>query len=79
MITKNFYDKNVPTRNLMTTISGILLMSVNLVVSVLLLTGKVTQDQSQPLSDALTGIITVGGQLVGYITSIILMFKAKDA
>ena len=75
---KNFYDKSVPTRNLVTTITGILLMIVNLVVSILLATGKITQDQVQPLSDILTGIITVGGQFVGYVSALILMFRAVD-
>lgn len=75
---KAFYDKEVPSRNLVTTITGILLMVVNLVVTVLLAAGKVTQDQAQPLTDALTGIITVGGQLIGYVSSIILMFRAVD-
>ena len=77
-LAKNFYNKEVPTKNLVTTITGILLMLVNLVVTVLLAAGKITQDQSQPLSEALTGIITVGGQLVGYISAIVLMFKAVD-
>lgn len=75
---KAFYNKEVPSRNLVTTISGILLMVVNLVVTVLLATGKITQDQAQPLNEIFAGIIAVGGQLVGYITSLILMFKAKD-
>lgn len=75
---RNFYNKEVPSRNLVTTISGILLMAVQLVVTVLLATGKITQDQAQPLNEIFAGIIAVGGQLVGYITSLILMFKAKD-
>ena len=78
-VAKNFYNKDVPSRNLVTTISGILLLMANLVVTVLLATGKITSDQSQPLTDALAGIITVGGQLVGYVSSIILMFRAVDA
>lgn len=73
-----FYDKSVPTRNLITTISGILLMAINLIVSVLLATGKITTEQSQPLTDALAATVTAVTQIVGYVSSIILMFKAKD-
>jgi hypothetical protein len=75
---RNFYNKEVPSRNLVTTISGILLMAVQLVVTVLLAMGKITSDQVQPLNEIFTGIITIGGQLVGYVSALILMFKAKD-
>jgi hypothetical protein len=78
MSLKAVYDREAPTKNLVTTITGILLTVVSLVVSILLVSGKITQDQTQPLSDALTGIITVGGQLIGYISAVILIFKAKD-
>lgn len=79
MLPRVIYDKNVPSRNLVTTISGVLLMLANVVVTILLATGKIDQDQVEPLNAALTGIITVGGQLVGYVSSIILIFKATDA
>jgi hypothetical protein len=79
MSLKAFYDKKAPTRNLVTTITGLLLTLVSVVVSVLLISGKITQDQTEPLSAALTGIITVGGQLIGYVSAIVLMFKATDA
>jgi len=79
MSAKAFYDKSAPTRNLVTTISGILLMAANLVVTVLLATGKITSDEAQPLNEILAGIITVGGQLVGYVSALILMFKATDS
>lgn len=75
---KAFYNREVPSRNLVTTISGILLMVVQLVVTVLLATNKITSDQVQPLNEILSGIITVGVQLVGYVSALILMFKAKD-
>ena len=78
MSAKAFFDRSVPTRNLVTTISGILLMLANIVVTVLLTMGKITSDQAQPLNDILAGIVTVGGQLVGYVSALILMFKAKD-
>jgi hypothetical protein len=75
---KAVFDKKAPTKNLITTITGLLLTLVSVVVTVLLVSGKITSDQAKPLSDAFSGIVTVGGQLVGYISAIILIFKAKD-
>jgi hypothetical protein len=77
-ISKNFFNREVPTRNLITTISGILLMAVQLVITVLLVTGKITSDQVQPLNELLAGIIAAGTQIVGYVAALILMFRAKD-
>jgi hypothetical protein len=54
-------------------------MLANIVVTVLLTMGKITSDQAQPLNDILAGIVTVGGQLVGYVSALILMFKATDS
>lgn len=76
---KAIYDKSVPTRNLITTISGMAGLIISLVVSILIATGKVDETQSAPLSEALNGIVTAGVQIAGYITSLILIFKAKDA
>jgi hypothetical protein len=79
MISKNFYDKSVPTRNLVTTISGIAVMVINLVVSVLIAAGKVDQEQAAPLTDSLNGLVTIVAQAIGYVSAIILIFKSKDA
>ena len=79
MITKNFYDRSVPTRNLITTITGIDLMAINLIVSILLAAGKVTPEQAPVLTDTLGQIVTISSQLIGYISAIILMFKSTDA
>lgn len=76
---KALYDRSVPTRNLVTTISGIAGLVISLVVSVLIATGKVDQEQSAPLTEALDGIVTALVQIIGYITSLILIFKAKDS
>ena len=76
---KAIYDKSVPTRNLITTITGMAGLIISLVVSILIATGKVDETQSAPLSEALNGIVTAGVQIAGYITSLILIFKAKDA
>jgi len=77
-ISRNFYNREVPTRNLITTISGILLMAVQLIITVLLATGKIASDQVQPLNELLAGIIAAGTQIVGYVAALILMFRAKD-
>ena len=79
MITKNFYDRSVPTRNLITTITGIVLMAINLIVSILLAAGKATPEQAPVLTDTLGQIVTISSQLIGYISAIILMFKSTDA
>ena len=79
MITKNFYDRSVPTRNLITTITGIVLMAINLIVSILLAAGKVTPERAPVLTDTLGQIVTISSQLIGYISAIILMFKSTDA
>ena len=79
MITKNFYDRSVPTRNLITTITGIVLMAINLIVSILLAASKVTPEQAPVLTDTLGQIVTISSQLIGYISAIILMFKSTDA
>lgn len=76
--TRAFYDKAVPTRNLVTSFTGIALMVINLVVSVLLLTGKILPEQATPLNEALGAIVASVGQIVGYVSSIILMFRATD-
>lgn len=73
------YDKNVPSRNLITTISGMAGLVISLVVSVLIATNKVDQEQAVPLTDALNGVVTAGVQIAGYVTSLILIFKAKDS
>lgn len=76
---KAIYDKSVPTRNLITTITGMAGLIISLVVSILIATGKIDETQSAPLSEALNGIVTAGVQIAGYVTSLILIFKAKDA
>jgi hypothetical protein len=74
-MTKAFYDKSVPTRNLVTTITGIVLLVIQIIVSV----GWLSPEQGATLQTTVGGIITAGVQIVGYVASIILMFKATDA
>ena len=67
-ISKNIYDKSVPTRNLITTISGVIL----LVISGLSLFGILTTEQAASLSEYATMIVTA-------VAGIISIFKATDA
>ena len=67
-ISKNVYDKSVPTRNLITTISGVIL----LVISGLSLFGILTAEQAASLSEYSTMIVTA-------VAGIISIFKATDA
>jgi len=76
---KAIFDKSVPTRNLITTITGMAGLIISLIVSILIATGKIDETQSTSLSEALNGIVTAVVQIAGYVTSLILIFKAKDA
>jgi hypothetical protein len=75
MSAKAFYDKAVPTRNLVTTITGI----VTLVVTILGASGVITLDQQAELQGHAVTVVEAGALIWGAVTSIILMFKAKDA
>ncbi len=77
-MSRSFYSKEAPTNNLITTIIGLLVTASTLIVSVLQLSGKIEPSLVAPLNEALGQIIAVGGQLVGYIVGLVLMFKAKD-
>jgi len=65
--TKNFYNKNVPSKNLVTTISGIIV----LVISALSLFGVITAEQA-------TGLTQYATTIVSAVSGIILMFVAVD-
>jgi len=73
-LSKNFYNKAVPSRNLVTTITGI----ISAVLSILVLTGVLTPEQSGELSAHATTIVQAVTGVWGAITAIILMFKATD-
>ena len=74
-MTKAVYDKNVPTRNLVTTILGIL----GLVASILVGFGVVTPEQSTELTTQGTTIINAGFAIYTAVLSLISIFKATDA
>ena len=73
-LSRNVYDKDVPTRNLVTTITGIL----TLVLAVLVSFGVLTPEQSTELNSQALIIIQAVTGIWGAISAVILIFKAKD-
>lgn len=71
---KAVYDKEAPTKNLVTTITGI----IALVAAILVSAGVVTPEQSTGLQDNAINIVEAVSVIVNAITGIILVFKAKD-
>jgi len=67
MSAKAFYDKAVPTKNLISTISGVII----LVLSGLSLFGVITPEQQQTLG-------TYAIDLIGIVVGVINMFKLTD-
>jgi hypothetical protein len=68
MNTRNIYNKDVPTRNLVTTITGV----ITLVISGLTLFGILEAEQASSLGEYATMIVTA-------VAGIIAIFKAQDA
>jgi hypothetical protein len=73
-MTKAFYDKSVPTKNLISTISGI----VMLVISVLAGLGVFTPAQAEAATTHTTTLLTLAPDIIGAITGILAIFKMKD-
>jgi len=69
---RNFYDSKVPSRNLWTTIPGL----ITAILSILVMFGVFTSEQSQELNANLTNIIQFGSGIYAAVIAIILMFKA---
>ena len=74
MAFKAVYDKEAPTGNLVTTISGI----VTLVITLLVTFGVFTPEQAEGVTTQTTTLLTVIPQAVSAIAALILIFKAKD-
>ncbi len=72
---KALYDPKAPTGNLITTISGVLLLVITLLATI----GVITSEQATILSTQLGIATTAVTSLVGVVSAIILMFKATDA
>jgi hypothetical protein len=75
MSAKAFYDKAIPTKNLVTTITGI----ITLVLTILMSAGILTPEQQTELQANAFSIVDAVVLIWGAVSSIILMFKAKDA
>ena len=73
-MTKALFDKEAPTYNLVTTISGI----VTLVISILAAVGVFTPAQAEQATTHTTTLLTLAPQIIGAISGLILVFKAKD-
>jgi len=74
MMNKAFFDSEVPTKNLITTIMGV----VTLIIPILVIVGLISAEQSTGLQ---TNLGVIGDSIiaiVGAVSSLILMFKAKD-
>ena len=69
---RNFYDPKVPSRNLWTTIPGL----ITAILSILVMFGIFTPEQSQQLNTHLANIIQFGTGIYAAVIAIILMFKA---
>jgi len=71
---RNFYDSKVPTKNLLTTIPGL----ITLVLSLLVAFNVITIDQSGVLQTQLTSLLQAGTAAYLAVMAIIAMFKAAD-
>lgn len=71
---KAIYDKNAPTKNLVTTISGI----VTLLITILVSFGVFTPEQAGQVTEQTTTLLTLIPQIISAIAALILIFKAKD-
>jgi hypothetical protein len=72
---KALYDKAVPTKNLITTIAGV----VTLVITLLVTFGVFTPEQAAGVTVQTNVLLTAIPEIVSAIAALILIFKAKDA
>lgn len=71
---KAVYDKSAPTKNLVTTISGI----VTLIITLLVTFGVLTPQQASDITVQTSGLLIAVPQVISYVAALILIFKAKD-
>jgi hypothetical protein len=71
---KAFYDKNAPTKNLVTTITGIILLVVTILGSL----GVLTPEQSTEVQTQAGVVIGAVVQIISAVSALILMFRARD-
>jgi hypothetical protein len=72
---KAVYDKNAKTKNLVTTISGV----VTLIITLLSGFGVITAEQATATTEQASVLLTLVPQVVAAVASLILIFKAQDA
>ena len=72
---KAVYDSNVPTKNLITTISGV----ITLLISLLVMFGVLTPEQAEGVTTHTNTLMTLIPGVVLAVTGLIAIFKAKDA
>jgi len=73
-LSKNVYDAKAPTKNLVTTITGV----IALIIPILAAIGLITPEQSVGLTTQLGIVGTAITGIIGAISAIILIFKAQD-
>jgi ABC-type Fe3+ transport system permease subunit len=72
---KAVYDSKAPTKNLITTISGV----ITLLISLLVMFGVLTPEQAEGVTTHTNTLLTLVPGVVSAIAALILIFKAKDA
>jgi len=72
---KAVYDREAPTANLVTTISGI----ITLVLAVLVALGVLTPEQSTEVGQHAMAILQAVVAIWSAIAGLVLIFKAKDS
>ena len=71
---KAVYDKSVPTKNLVTTITGV----ITLLLTILVGFGVITPEQSTGVESHAMTIVNAVVAIWGAVSGLILIFKAKD-
>jgi hypothetical protein len=73
-MTKAIFDPKAPTKNLITTISGV----VTLIITLLVTFGVFTPTQAADVTVQTNVLLTAVPQVVSAVAALILIFKAKD-
>jgi hypothetical protein len=73
-VLKNVYDKDAPTGNLVTTITGVVTMLVTILAALKVFTGEQAAAIQAQVGVLAPAVISI----VGAISALILVFKAKD-
>jgi len=71
---KAIYDKSVSTKNLVTTIAGIITLAITILVAL----GVFTPEQATEVTEQTNILLTAIPQAVAAIAALILIFRAKD-